>query len=58
MCLIFLLIVFFEHYAHSGLATAGLAYVYNFMMVFGVNLMYSVAQRLDVLVEAERAYGL
>lgn len=48
----------FEHYAHSGLSTAGLAHIYNYMMVSGVNPMHSVARHLDVLAEAEHAYGL
>lgn len=48
----------FKHYAHSGLATAGLAHIYNYMMVSGVNPMHSVERHLDVLAEAERAYGL
>lgn len=48
----------FAHYAHSGLATAWLAHIYNYMMVAGVNPMHSVERHLDVLAEAERAYGL
>ena len=47
----------YEHYAYSGLATAGLAHVYNYLMVSGVNPMHSVERHLDVLAEAERVYG-
>lgn len=47
----------FAHYAHTALSTAGLACVYNYMLVSNVSPMHSVEQHLDVLAEAERAYG-
>ena len=48
----------FEHYAHSGLLTAGLAHIYDCLMVSGVDPMHGVEWLLDVLAEAECAYGL
>ena len=47
----------FEHYAHTGLSTAGLAHVYDYLIVSGVDPMHGVERHLDVLAEAERAYG-
>lgn len=47
----------FAHYAHTALSTAGMAHIYNYMLVSNVNPMHGVEQHLDVLGEAERAYG-